>query len=929
MVSAFPETGTDGGLVVRFELERDGARAPLSLPLDMDEGIEVGVEASTREAALLELLDAGLARHDASRAGYVIGFDEIDSLDHDQISQLGLEVAQGWRMNLDLQGVIGRSNLQLRTRWVDPDGSYDATGADGDYVEVSCGLVDTRRGRLVLLPPELTRIREMAREISGPGMDNPSRFERLAYIQRALEAYDDEYAAQGFEEPVDVRVDGQIREERFIAPDRVGVELRPSNDGGLELRPTIEGFESFDDAAGLLEIDESRREFFSRDRETGQRVRVALPERTHRELSRVRRRRHVPKEDVAEFVRDPRRYLQPPEELTEDELGTGEEVEELDTLDLSALPGLFEQYELESFGDRVIAIEQGVVGKSIARETPFGLGEGWFGPKVEVDPDEALIAQAIHASTAEPEPVMGSAPVALQTAENTDELTYEEQRAAALDRRFEELELPSCLSATLYDYQEQGHAWLRNLSDSPAARVGGLLADDMGLGKTIQVISLLCHLHENRSLMPSLFVVPKSVIPNWTREIRKFCSARLAVVEHVGPGRSRDPVILSRADVILTTYDTMSRDQLVLGQLELSVLALDEAQYIKNYTTRRASAARAMNARLKLALTATPVENNLDELWSIMDFAQPGLLGTLADFRMHFAGPLEAAASEAREQRAVAEHLLGTIEEHYLRRTKAEVLAGKLPAKHLHRVPLRMTTSQVSVYERVREHYTKIAKGALPAIRAMLDVCAHPFAGSERVLRAIGKPHDLTEICTDPSFVERSAKFTWLVTKLEEIEAAGEKVILFSSFRKVQVMLRELVRQRYGFAPPVINGDVAAGQRQEIIDRFNGRPGFGVIVMSALAAGVGVNVTGANHVVHMTREWNPAKENQATDRAYRIGQQRPVHVYVPVVSHPEFASLDIRLDELLSSKQHLATQVIRPSGELSVQWKELEACLKR
>ena len=917
----------EGGLVLAFDRVEGSQRTPVVLPLmAARETAAIAPEAWAAEAALSQLLDSERAE-EISPGRYLIPYAQLDRCDGTELSLLGMDRAQGWRLNLDVNGTIGRGGVKLTPKWTAPNGNYDVVGR-GNYIEVPCGLLQPETNTLHILPRPLTRALRDARELSSKRRSMTEEFVLLAQITDAIRAYEKELEEDGLEAPVDIELDGQLEKERFIAPDRVRLDLRPNHEtGGLELRPLIEGYDTFEEAEQLLEADTERFALYRKDPKTGQTIRVALPERTRKEVDRIRKKSQVPREDVKRFVEDPRRYLQPPEELDEEELSGGELPEEDDTLDLSLVAVRAVEYNLEDYGSRVVAISADAEEVDIEREKVFGLGKGWFGPEVEVE-EEA------EPSENEEEELEGfelpSGKERLQTADNIDEIGYEEERARLLRERFEDLSLAACFEAKLYNYQEEGYAWLRSLHDTSAERIGGLLADDMGLGKTVQVIALLSHMHEEQRLGPSLLVVPKTVIPNWQNEIGKFCSANLFIVEHLGAGRASDHRALQHADIILTTYDTMVRDQLMLGKLELHILALDEAQYIKNYTTKRASAARAMNARVKLALTATPVENNLDELWSIMDFAQPGLLGTLTDFRDDFAVPLEIAAARGDgSEDAVARSLLMRVEEHYLRRTKAGVLSDELPSKYIHIEEVRMTDFQRRMYDSVRKHYIRRGSGALPAIRAMLDVCAHPLATSEKVLSALDEVNDLREICAnDALLVDASNKFTWLTEKLEEVKARNEKAILFSSFRRVQAMLKALVRSNFGVSPAIINGDVSAGRRQDIVSRFNTRAGFDVIILSAQAAGVGINVTGANHVFHMTREWNPAKENQATDRAYRIGQERDVHVYLPVTVYDDFETIDVRLHQLLESKQRLATNVIRPSKDLQVDWKEMEDCFR-
>ena len=924
--SLAPQHDPAGGLEVKFELVRGEEREPVRRPFGEDLDASIPPQVWKHELAVGQLLDEERAREQQDR--YLIPYTQLGEVEDDLLELLEVRRTPGWKLNLDVSGVIGKGGLTIEPRWTSPEGVYDVL-SQGGYLELPCGFLHEDRGELHVLPKALLEALGHVRRLTGDGTELTEEFELLARIQECIERYRQGQAIEHVNPHVDVEMDGQLEQEQFLAPRKFDVDMRPDEEGGLELRPLIEGYaDTFEEAEALANSSADRSRLFRQDPSSGKKIRLALPERTRREINRLRKRRHIPREDVAEFVRDPRRYLQPPEELEAEGLLSDEEEEEI--LDLGRLPDRVVEYDLEEYGARVM----GIGAHEGADERPrsvSGLGEGWFGDDIE--PDEEQREDTIPAAEeSEQENQSGQEEEVLLTADNREEMSYEEQRAQTLRKRFDELEVADSFDATLYPYQEEGYAWLRSMYDGDDS-TGGLLADDMGLGKTVQVIALICFMHEQEDLAPSLFVVPKSVMENWRQELDKFCSARLALVEYHGSDRPKNLAMLERADILLTTYGTMLRDQILLGKLDLHALVLDEAQAIKNSTTKRASAARAMNARLRIALTATPVENSLDELWSIMDFAAPGRLGTLARFREDFATPLEAAAREGTARMdEVALQLLGQIEDHYLRRTKAGVLAEELPSKHLHRLELEMTPAQVEMYDRVRRWGRKTYKqNLLGVIHPMIRVCTHPYAIGADKLEAVGAEVTSQQVHDDPALlIDASNKFSWMVTKLEEVRARGEKAILFSSLRSIQSMLQQIMRLKFGLSSSLINGDTSARRRQAIIDDFNRGEGFDVIILSTLAAGVGLNVTGANHVFHMTREWNPAKENQATDRAYRIGQERDVHVYIPITKHPRaptLESIDQRIDQLLQDKEALAQNVIRPSMDIKIGAADLELCV--
>ncbi len=490
-------------------------------------------------------------------------------------------------------------------------------------------------------------------------------------------------------------------------------------------------------------------------------------------------------------------------------------------------------------------------------------------------------------------------PYVLDIFTNIEELEYSPELRAQREAWVEEEsgEEPSGFLKSLYPHQKEGLSWLKR---QRRLKLGGLLADDMGLGKTAQVLAFIAHLRERGELRPSLVVLPRAVWENWASEMERFVQG-LRPYLHGGPGRLRDPEALARQEVVLTTYETMARDQLLLGQVDWQLVACDEAQKIKNMTAMATNAAKALKARTRLALTGTPVENNLGELWCIVDFVQPGHLGSYQAFRKRFEDRIrseEIAVAEAAE-RELQQELLPI----YKRRTKQEHLADQLPPIASHECPVRMGTLQYQRYREILEAYQGKKGAALWALQMLLQVCAHPLLVNDEWV-SLSTPELLNDV----------PKLQETVRILDQIRAAGEKAVIVTHWKGMQHILQRVIRDRFGLHAWIINGET--GDRKGVVDAFSGVPGFGVIILSPKAGGVGLNVTAANHVIHYTRWWNPAVENQATDRVYRIGQTRPVSVYYPIVKGERSPSVEEVLSRVLNEKRALASSVIVPSSAL-------------
>ncbi|MFG0313221.1 MAG: DEAD/DEAH box helicase, partial [Phycisphaerales bacterium] len=450
-------------------------------------------------------------------------------------------------------------------------------------------------------------------------------------------------------------------------------------------------------------------------------------------------------------------------------------------------------------------------------------------------------------------------------------------------------------------HQATGYRWLRMLHEHA---LGGLLADDMGLGKTVQVLALLSALDEEDQLAPTLLVLPLTLIGNWVSEMRRFSPTLRHVYVHSGPERLRDPQRIAQAQVVLTTYQTLRRDQLVLGQIDWCVVVCDEAQNAKNPTAQQTSAVKALKARVRLAVTGTPVENGLSELWCIVDFAQPGKLGSQKEFRDEFERPIRDAEDDISASEELATRLHTRLTPHYLRRTKDEVL--ELPPKTEVTTASSLGDEQKTLYAQAVGDVRAGRSNALEALNRLIALCSHP----DIILKQRPSPGDLLAQCP---------KLRDTIDILEAIRESQERAVVFTRLREMQLILQRCIADRFGLHATIINGTTAGPERLQIVDRFNRREGFNLLILSPEAAGVGLNITGANHVIHYTRLWNPAKENQATDRVHRMGQERRVHVHYPIVRGEDFRTVEERLADVLEEKRALATNVLWARDGLDVQ----------
>jgi non-specific serine/threonine protein kinase len=460
------------------------------------------------------------------------------------------------------------------------------------------------------------------------------------------------------------------------------------------------------------------------------------------------------------------------------------------------------------------------------------------------------------------------------------------------------------LKATLRPYQRDGAAWLRFLTE---LGLGACLADDMGLGKTIQVLALLLQVPESEA-GPSLLVVPASLLGNWRAEARRFAPRlRLAFLhpseidaETLARIEKSPAKQLASADLAVTTYSMLARQEW-LGDVSWRLIIIDEAQAIKNPGTRQTRAVKKLPAKARVALTGTPVENRLGDLWSIFDFLNPGLLGSATVFKS-FVNGLQARPSDhyAPLRRLVSPYIL--------RRLKTDrSIIDDLPEKVETTRFCNLTKAQIRLYGQVVETMKFALENAdgmkrralvLQTLMRLKQVCNHP-----------------SQLTGDGAYTaEESGKFLRLAEICEELAERQERVLVFTQFREIVDPLSTHLAGLFGRGGLVLHGGTSIPKRKELVDQFQREDGPPFMILSLKAGGTGLNLTAASHVIHFDRWWNPAVEDQATDRAFRIGQRKNVLVHKFVTS----GSVEEKIDLMIAEKRQLAAELLTGGGEVDL-----------
>ena len=466
----------------------------------------------------------------------------------------------------------------------------------------------------------------------------------------------------------------------------------------------------------------------------------------------------------------------------------------------------------------------------------------------------------------------------------------------------------SLLKVDLYDYQKEGLKWLQFCGVS---KIGTILGDDMGLGKTAQVIAFICWAIEVDMFKNFLIVVPSTLLENWRREFAFFTNNEIEPYIHHGSNRTGLVTLLKSKKIVVTTYSLIINDLVLFKEIKWGAYILDEASLIKNPNTERTKVIKEIPSIIKIAMTGTPVENSLLDLWSISDFCNPGYLGDIDSFK----GKYIDSNLESNLKNVNLDTLKELTSNIMLRRMKEDILDG-LPDKIDIHQALRQNPFESNNYENLREEIIGNSiynKGVIfELIRKLYRYCAHPI-----LLR---EPEDVSF----ENLIKESKKFERTIEILDEIKVKSEKVLIFTDIIDMIDLLKLALKAKYNIPVYNIDGRVPVSERLNVIDSFSESKGFNILVLNPVTAGMGLNIVSANHVIHYTRQWNPALEAQATARAYRNGQKKGVNIYYPFYVD----TIEEIIDNRLRSKSQLSESVIDITEDKSDELEQIYQLLK-
>ena len=874
---------------------------------------------------LATLVDNGYAY--ASKEGCLLPYENIYLLDEDERILLGIPQPYDKAMRLVGTSMLNLSDFEYKVEFLTyvPDGELIVCERGGNILVKG-------RDKYLLNEAQYALLNRVDAFNSTPEEDKTTDYNLRCFAE-----------IKALAEQAGCQLDSYLENENVYAPERIKIEIG-RDDEGFTVEPAVDieendKFQTYFDKMRKVQAQ------YPVQRENGERVRIVLNKEQKENLHYLKEQcgKHKTREEIQKMIEQPTEYFDPNafdlSELYSDR------VIEIGVYKPKFYPFICPYKSCWIAGATVETPQNGTTKVTInseeeleklkreiqsAKENKKGIVEY---NKTQLDIEDAIFL----AQTAEKQLKDPSQPAKVESEngnearnvliieENAEELGFAvKERAIEKGDKYTLFTDPFLQEGfSLKDHQKEGVAWLQHLYKSKAS--GCLMADDMGLGKTLQILYFIdWHSRKYANHKPYLIVAPISLLENWKNEYERFFMQprmKINMLTSKDVTRKFDKSIvdkMQKMDIILTNYESLRISQLNFCAVEFDVVALDEAQKIKSPGTLVTNAAKALKCNFKIAMTGTPVENSLLDLWCIMDFCVPGLLGNAKAFAAQYQNPLK---KEDTDIVALGNEVHDKLGVYFMRRLKKDA-AKDLPDKIELKEKVLMPPVQKEAYASVVNDYTSgIQPNMLVTIMHLREVSEHPYLYDSTLLN-----HETDEI------VDTSARLQATIKFLDEIKKKEEKVIIFVERKETQKMLQKLCLKRYGIITKIINGDTPSivkrnmpnkQSRQSSIDEFQAVDGFNVIIMSPVAAGMGLNVTAANHVIHYSRHWNPAKENQATDRAYRIGQTKDVFVYYPMAVRSDIKSFDETLDDLLSRKTSLATSTIFPTERVEVKQEEL------
>ena len=874
---------------------------------------------------LATLVDNGYAY--ASKEGCLLPYENIYLLDEDERILLGVPQPYDKAMRLVGTSMLNLSDFEYKVEFLTyvPDGELIVCERGGNILVKG-------RDKYLLNEAQYALLNRVDAFNSTPEEDKTTDYNLRCFAE-----------IKALAEQAGCQLDSYLENENVYAPERIKIEIG-RDDEGFTVEPAVDieendKFQTYFDKMRKVQAQ------YPVQRENGDRVRIVLNKEQKENLHYLKEQcgKHKNREEIQKMIEQPTEYFDPNafdlSELYSDR------VIEIGVYKPKFYPFICPYKSCWIAGASVETPQNGTTKVTInneeeleklkreiqsAKENKKGIVE-YNNTQLDIE-DAMFLAQTAEKQLKDPsQPAKvesengNEARNVLIIEENAEELGFAvKERIIEKSDKYTLFTDPFLQEGfSLKDHQKEGVAWLQHLYKSKAS--GCLMADDMGLGKTLQILYFIdWHSRKYANHKPYLIVAPISLLENWKNEYERFFMQprmKINMLTSKDVTRKFDKSIvdkMQKMDIILTNYESLRISQLNFCAVEFDVVALDEAQKIKSPGTLVTNAAKALKCNFKIAMTGTPVENSLLDLWCIMDFCVPGLLGNAKAFAAQYQNPRR---KEDTDIVALGNEVHDKLGVYFMRRLKKDA-AKDLPDKIELKEKVLMPPVQKEAYASVVNDYTSgIQPNMLVTIMHLREVSEHPYLYDSTLLN-----HETDEI------VDTSARLQATIKFLDEIKKKEEKVIIFVERKETQKMLQKLCLKRYGIIAKIINGDTPSivkrnmpnkQSRQSSIDEFQAVDGFNVIIMSPVAAGMGLNVTAANHVIHYSRHWNPAKENQATDRAYRIGQTKDVFVYYPMAVRSDIKSFDETLDDLLSRKTSLATSTIFPTERVEVKQEEL------
>ena len=874
---------------------------------------------------LATLVDNGYAY--ASKEGCLLPYENIYLLDEDERILLGVPQPYDKAMRLVGTSMLNLSDFEYKVEFLTyvPDGELIVCERGGNILVKG-------RDKYLLNEAQYALLNRVDAFNSTPEEDKTTDYNLRCFAE-----------IKALAEQAGCQLDSYLENENVYAPERIKIEIG-RDDEGFTVEPAVDieendKFQTYFDKMRKVQAQ------YPVQRENGDRVRIVLNKEQKENLHYLKEQcgKHKTREEIQKMIEQPTEFFDP-NSFDLSELYS-DRVIEIGVYKPKFYPFICPYKSCWIAGATVETPQNGTTKVTInseeeleklkreiqsAKENKKGIVE-YNNTQLDIE-DAMFLAQTAEKQLKDPsQPAKvesengNEARNVLIIEENAEELGFAvKERTIEKGDKYTLFTDPFLQEGfSLKDHQKEGVAWLQHLYKSKAS--GCLMADDMGLGKTLQILYFIdWHSRKYANHKPYLIVAPISLLENWKNEYERFFMQprmKINMLTSKDVTRKFDKSIvdkMQKMDIILTNYESLRISQLNFCAVEFDVVALDEAQKIKSPGTLVTNAAKALKCNFKIAMTGTPVENSLLDLWCIMDFCVPGLLGNAKAFAAQYQNPLK---KEDTDIVALGNEVHDKLGVYFMRRLKKDA-AKDLPDKIELKEKVLMPPVQKETYASVVNDYTSgIQPNMLVTIMHLREVSEHPYLYDSTLLN-----HETDEI------VETSARLQATIKFLDEIKKKGEKVIIFVERKETQKMLQKLCLERYGIITKIINGDTPSivkrnmpnkQSRQSSIDEFQAVDGFNVIIMSPVAAGMGLNVTAANHVIHYSRHWNPAKENQATDRAYRIGQTKDVFVYYPMAVRSDIKSFDETLDDLLSRKTSLATSTIFPTERVEVKQEEL------